>query len=390
MEPLLGSGGAVPRPPPPTEPLRLVVYDDPAAASDAWAWLEALGGTAYQTQRFLLPWITHQAAAARITPRIAIAFDPQERPRLLLPFGTIRRGFLHAVVYLGGRDSNAGLPLAAPDLHLTEDAARGLLRDYAARISPTPDLFQLANQPRAWKAQPNAFALPASHRSPSAAYAATFRGDAEAFLKARDSKAARKKLRSKANHLAEIGTVSVSRAASIVEVRDIVDTFIAQKQARFAARGIDARMTGDHTRAFLEALGSSGALDLYTLRCGGRIAAIYGGLPHRGHWYGLINSFDQAREIARCSPADLLLREIVVDLARRGMKSFDLGIGEARYKSALCDETVDLVDAFVPVSAQGHALALFETARLAAKREIKQRPWAYSLATKLRERTARD
>ena len=73
MELLSGSGGAFPGSPSLTEPLRLVVYDDPAAASDAWAWLEALGGTAYQTQRFLLTWIAHQAAPAGVTPRIAIA-----------------------------------------------------------------------------------------------------------------------------------------------------------------------------------------------------------------------------------------------------------------------------------------------------------------------------
>ena len=92
----------------------------------------------------------------------------------------------------------------------------------------------------------------------------------------------------------------------------------------------------------------------------------------------MITSYDSDPRIARYSPGDLLIRHTLADLGRRDFESFDIGIGEARYKEAVCNETITLVDSIVPVTMPGFVYAKGEAWRLAAKRRIKQTPWAFA------------
>ncbi len=77
---------------------------------------------------------------------------------------------------------------------------------------------------------------------------------------------------------------------------------------------------------------------------------------------GMMTSFDADPEVSRFSPGDLLLHHLVGEQTARGRLSFDLGVGEARYKASICDETIALVETVWPVSLRGHAYALVRTA----------------------------
>lgn len=368
--------------------LRVRVVRTVAEASEAWDALAHTGsGSAYQSRQFLEPWLAHVAPAANIAPRIGLVEDGDGRAIALLPFGIARHGPLRALVYLGGRDSNLNMPLVDPDVAIDQAEASALLRNMARSMSPSPDLFLLANQPRNWNGVRNPFALEKSAPSPSAAFGANFDGDAAAFLAAHESRDARKKLRSKATRLASLGAVAFERA-SPVSASEIVAAFVAQKDARLARRGIAPPFDTDNMRAFFRSLAApaSGtpALEFYILRVGDTIAAIFGGLPYGTHWHGLINSYADDPAIARCSPGDLLLRDTLADLGTRGFQSFDLGIGEARYKAALCDRTIDLVDTIVPVTLGGQMMAGAASLRLVAKRWIKQRPTAMKTVQSVR------
>jgi CelD/BcsL family acetyltransferase involved in cellulose biosynthesis len=94
----------------------------------------------------------------------------------------------------------------------------------------------------------------------------------------------------------------------------------------------------------------------------------------------MFNSFDADAEIAKASPGDLLLQRIIVKACGDGLRRFDLGIGEARYKTALCDEPIALFDAIVPVSVIGAIVARLVSLRQTAKRAIKANPRLYGLA----------
>lgn len=373
--------------------LTLRVVTNVADAASFWDTLAAsAGGSVYQSRRFLEPWITHVAPTLGIVPRLGLVCDSAGAPIAFLPFGALRRGPLQTIVYLGGRDANLNMPLVAAGAMIPCEAVYGLLRDFAKTTSPRADVFVLTNNARHWKGERNPFAPNFATPSPSNAFGATLGNDAAAFLAAHDSRDARKKLRSKAARLATLGDVRVGRALPH-EVATVVETLLAQKQKLFAGRGIDVGLDGAHVTAFLSDLATrpvdAPALDLYVLRVGDTITAVFGGLPHGAHWHGLITSYSMEPAIARCSPGDLLLRALVEDLVRRGMTSFDLGIGEARYKAALCDETVELVDTIVPVTALGRIYASAEKLRLRTKRQVKKTPWAMNAARRMQRFLAR-
>ena len=367
---------------------RVAVFETIADALPDWSRLEAApGGSAYQSRAFALAWLRHLDDGA--APLIVVGYDSADRPAALLPLALVRRGPVRLAVFAGARHSNLNLPLCRPGVCATPQSARSLLQAAARLARRPPDLFLLLNQPRLWNGAPNGFALIDPHAAPSNAYGAVIGADAKGFLERAQSKAARKKLRAKAGKLAEIGVVRVERATDADRARTILSTFIEQKTQRFAGKGKDAGVTGLAARAFYDALATDAAhggpaLDLYALSVDGRIAATYGGLARQGRWHGLFNSIATSPDIARYSPGDLLLRELILDLGARGIEAFDLGVGEARYKAAICDETIELADVALPVTMLGRIWAPVEIARRDLKRRVKQTPWALSFVERMR------
>jgi CelD/BcsL family acetyltransferase involved in cellulose biosynthesis len=88
---------------------------------------------------------------------------------------------------------------------------------------------------------------------------------------------------------------------------------------------------------------------------------------------------------ARQSPGLVLLVDIIRDLADRGMHGFDLGVGEATYKTFFCKETEPLFDSFLPVTALGRLAAITASAGGHVKRQIKQSRVLWNLARTLRQ-----
>ena len=355
----------------------------------AWREIESFGSaSAYQTRGFVLPWLDFVSPTVPARPLLVVGYDQQDRPAVLLPLVTRRRGPLTLAMFAGGKHSNLTLPLLRPGFDLSIADAQRLLATAAASES-RPDLFVLLNQPKDWAGAPNPLAALNARPSPSAAYGAFIGADAESFLKRVDSKDTRKKLRSKANKLAALGEIRFERAETEERARTILSAFVEQKTLRFARKHKDCGFGGVAIRGFLDALaaghgGGAPTLELYALSVGDRIVATYGGLPRARTWHGMINSFSPAPDIARSSPAELLLRHVIRDIGARGFDRFDLGIGESRYKSAITEETIDLVDAVIPATTIGRFGMHVETTRLAAKRWIKRTPWALSFVEQMR------
>ena len=70
-------------------------------------------------------------------------------------------------------------------------------------------------------------------------------------------------------------------------------------------------------------------------------------------------------------------------LGQRDIDRLDLGVGEARYKTTICDDRDDLVDTFFPLTAKGRAYASFSQAKRALKRRIKASPLALKLSLRV-------
>jgi CelD/BcsL family acetyltransferase involved in cellulose biosynthesis len=129
-------------------------------------------------------------------------------------------------------------------------------------------------------------------------------------------------------------------------------------------------------------------VSFFALLCGDRVVATLGGVRQGTRFSGMLTSFTAEPDIARTSPGELLLGEVMALHGAAGFTTFDLGIGEARYKESYCPDVEELFDSLVPVSVRGHLVARLEGLRLQAKRAIKQSPWAWPLAQRVRRARA--
>jgi CelD/BcsL family acetyltransferase involved in cellulose biosynthesis len=368
----------------PSRPFASVeVHAHPRAVIDDWSALAAAAGSPYQSPGWVLPWIETVGAASGVTPFVVVARDADGRAVALLPLGLHRRGGLTVASFLGAKDSNFNMGLFAPGPSWTADAIRALLLDSAAGGSGI-DLFALRNQPLAWEGTANPLAALPQQPSPSFAYKATLEPDADAFLRGRLSRDTRKKVRQKLNRLRALGPVSLAEARTRGEAADLLDAFTTQRRLRNVASGIPTdELAG--LRGFLDrTVGGDGPVTLYGLRCGERIVATLAGTRAQNRFCGMLTSFDADPEIARTSPGELLLSEVIKVHCAAGYTTFDLGVGEARYKESYCPEVEPLFDSLVGVTPRGRAFAWAEAGRLHVKRTIKQSSWAWPLAQRLR------
>lgn len=365
------------------------VFTDLDAVEALWRGLEADPAClATPYQRF--DWVRAYAGAT-IAPealRIVVLRDAAGRPRILMPLVVARTRGVTIARGLGDDHANYHLPLFA-----ARDAAAVPAEDVIAALCQIGrasgiDLYALGHQPRTWDGAVNPVAI-RGEAFPSDGYGMMLGPDPESTLKRAFSADARKKLRSKEKRLVEAhGPVAYRTAADRAEAERYLAAFYAQKAARFAAMGIDDPYADPAIRAFLAAAtdGERPAVEIHALvlEATGRVLATFGGAVDGARYSGMMTAFDADPEIARFSPGDLLLHHLVRDQTARGRRAFDLGVGEARYKASICDETIPLVAVMLPVTLRGHVYGLVATRLTRLKRRIKRDPRLFALAGRLR------
>ena len=120
---------------------------------------------------------------------------------------------------------------------------------------------------------------------------------------------------------------------------------------------------------------------------GDRIVATFGALSAGDRLSGLFLSHDCDPEIARSSPGELIVHAMVREAIARGLKTLDLGVGEARYKDDACEAEEELFDSAFAVTPLGGVAALAFKAKQSAKRRIKRSPRLLAFAKRLRAAT---
>lgn len=370
---------------------RISVEGDIAALEAEWRGLESTAlVTPYQAYDWVRPFVETVGRAERMQFRFARVLDGSGATLALLPLVVTRRHGTRFAEFIGGKHANYHMGLYRPEFAqaLGDEAAGALLREIGAAIGGI-DALVFINQPVSWQGIANPTARLAAGASPSRAYKlALQQGDCEGTLRRSMSKHARKKLTTKRNRFAEFGTSELVRAQSEPEIERILDAFLAQKAARFAQMGLPDPFADPAIRAFLRqaASGSPGRapiVELYSLDLQGRSVATYVGAVQGARFSGMATSFDLDSEAARTSPGEILLVELIRLKCHAGIAMFDLGVGEARYKTTICDDQDDLVDTFLPLTGKGRAYARFSQAKRALKRRIKASPVALKLAQRV-------
>jgi CelD/BcsL family acetyltransferase involved in cellulose biosynthesis len=370
---------------------RVVAGSDLAALEADWRALETSAlVTPYQSYDWVRPFVATIGQAEDMDFRFIRVEDSLGRLLALFPLVITRRLGTRFAEFIGGKHANYHMALYRPDFAEALDAAatQVLLREIGAAIGGIDALF-LINQPTAWQGIANPPAMLAAGQSPSRAYKLALEpGNGEGTLRRSMSKHARKKLTTKRNRFAEFGPSELVQARSDAEIARVLDAFLAQKAARFAQMGLPDPFAVPAIRTFLRegALGQSGrppAIELYSLDLAGRSVATYVGAVQGERFSGMATSFDLGSETARTSPGEILLVELIKRKCQAGFSMFDLGVGEARYKTTICDDSDELVDTFFPLTAKGRAYAGYSQAKRALKRRIKASPLALKAAQRV-------
>jgi CelD/BcsL family acetyltransferase involved in cellulose biosynthesis len=364
-----------------------ITHDLAAIAAD-WRELEARAlVTPYQALGWIAPFVETVGAAHRQDFRHVVLRDAGELAQAILPLVITRRSGIRFAEFIGGKHANYHMGLYAPGFAAALDPAttRAMLAEIGAGIGGL-DGFIFVNQPVEWQGVANPTALLAAGPSPSGAYKlALMQHDCEGTLKRAMSTHARKKLKNKRNRFAGFGASALVRAVAPDEIERIIDAFLAQKAVRFAAMGVPDPFAEPGLRDFLRdaatiRLDEPPALELYSLDVEGRSVATYVGAVQGQRFSGMATSFDMDSEIAKTSPGEILLVDLIKLKCQEGIRVFDLGVGEARYKTTICDDRDELVDTFLPLTAKGRAYAWFSRAKRVAKRRIKGSPLALKVA----------
>lgn len=387
---LAGAAAAQTRP----DVVARVVVHDLAGVENLWRQFEATAvATPYQRFDWIAAFSDTIGQAEGTRTLAAVAYDHCGKPTILLPLTVRRSHGLRTASILGGKHANYHMPLYEPAALAGLDTATVLrfLRLVADDIGGL-DAFLFINQPIKWRGAANPFALLRGGPSPSDGYKIELDGEAaQRIIRG----AAHKNLRRKEKRLATMGAVSYVQAATAAEAEAVLAAFLAHKKERFRDVGIDNPFDGPAAEAFLlkactaRIEEAKPPIELFALKTGERIVAVIGGVADEQRFSDMIISFDADPEVSRSSPGHLLIVEVMRIMARRGIATFDLGVGEAHYKTIFCDSAEPLVDACVPVTAKGAAYAAAASSARAAKRFVKQTPWAWRMAQLARARIAR-
>ena len=367
-------------------------YRDLAAVEALWRGIESdpgALGTPYQRFDWVAAFLAGEFGAdeerQREALRIIVLRHATGPVRLILPLTCRReRGTVVARV-VGGSHANFQMPLFASREATAldgEDVVEALRK---AGAETGIDAFVLGYQPRFWDGAANPL-VARSEPAASDAYGLLLGPDAETTIKRIFSADARKKLRAKEKKLVEaVGPVAFRVASTPAEVGGFLNAFYRQKAARLAASGIVDPYGLQSIRRFLaQGSGAQGTGSLAEGRtieiCAlvgvedGRVYATFAGAVDAIRYSGMMTSFDQDPALARFSPGEILLQHLVRYQAEQGRRAFDLGVGEARYKASICDETIELREVSIPVSVRGWVVTAHAVAYGRMKRRIKRHP----------------
>lgn len=370
---------------------RFEIFDDLSSVEPLWRRLEGddVVKTPYQSFDLLTSWQRHVGTPAGVTPYIVVGFDA-DRPAFLWPLGRKRIGPLSVVSFLGGKHANFNFALWRRDIveDITADDIRAVLAQIGSGYQA--DILNLLRQPRSWEGFANPLALLPHQPSPSDSLRLTITARGEEQIKRTLSSTMRGQLRSKERRLQKLANYRHVRATTPDEVDRLLNAFFPLKATHMKAQALPNIFGEPCHEAFLRDICHQGLaagnplIEIHTIEGGGELLALFGGVNDGRRSSGMFNTYTLS-DNARQSPGLVLLINVIADLADRGVQSFDLGVGEAKYKTFFCKESEPLFDSFLPLTPLGKLAAVAASTGGHVKRKIKQSNALSTLVRTLRQ-----
>jgi CelD/BcsL family acetyltransferase involved in cellulose biosynthesis len=358
--------------------------------ADAEKEWRALEGTAilspYQRYDWMRCWQDTAGAAQGVKPLIVIAFDRRGEPVALMPLG--HTGSRRAR-FLGGKHANFNFGPWPRQNRIGRSDLDAMLCA-VARHEPHLAVLELINQPEAWGGMPNPLLDYAHQPSPSPAHRLTLGSRGEQVLKRQLSANLRGKLRNRERKLAAFPDYRFFIASTPAEVDRCLEAFFRQKANQFAAEGIENVFAEPGAETFFRAACLAGLesgrplIEIFAVEGNGEVLGLFAGTGD-GERISMMISSHAGGDYSRNSPGLIALAHCISTVADRGYAMFDLGVGDASYKTSFCDGIDTLFDSFLPLNASGQILARALAVRNATKRVIKNNPTLWRAAQAIRQ-----
>lgn len=370
---------------------RVETFDSFAAAERDWRAFESPAQIATPYQRFDLvnAWQNTVGVEIGAKPFVAIAYDAEKRPVMVLPLATRSIGPCSIACFPGGKHSNFNMALWHREFAATatRDDVLRILSQLAAR-APGIDVLALNQQPFDWNGVRNPFAFLPYQLSINECPLLTIDPKTEPSAWIGSS---RRKLNGKERKLQALPGYRQIVASTEADVTRLLDAFFAIKPLRMAEQKIKNVFAEPGTETFIRQACLTGlaegkpAIEIHAIECDAEVIAVFAGVGD-GHRFSTMFNTYTLSDTARHSPGLVLLRNIIDHRIGLGYSSFDCGIGTDDYKLHFCKERQPLFDSFLPLTITGHiaATALSTDARI--KRSVKQSPIAMKLLQSLRQR----
>ena len=374
------------------EVARIAIFDNFSDAEFPWRQLEGTGGVYSPYQRFdwVALWHHHVSRHRGTSPFLVAGFDTFGEPLFLWPFARDKLGPLNVALYFGDKHATINMALWRRDFAASLGASD--LRAILARVGQEKtgvDLLVLLNQPLRWNGIDNPFALLPHMRAGEDNFCLSLNGSGQDVLAAQLSGSMRSRLRNKERKLERLAGYRYARAAKPEEVDRLLDQFFLQKAVKLKAIGAPNVFAEAGVEAFLRAschhglASGSPLVELNVLEGDGELLALFSGLHDGRRFTSNFNSHTLS-EHSRFSPGLILLQHFIADCANRGFEKFDIGPGEAGYKSFFCREFEPIFDSILPLSSQGKMAVLPLRAASWTKTKIKRSRLLWPLANAVR------
>jgi CelD/BcsL family acetyltransferase involved in cellulose biosynthesis len=376
---------------------RVEVFEDMMSAEPFWRRLEVGRSLATPYQRFdlLSAWQYHVGARTGVTPFIVVGFDDADEPLFILPFGRAQKGLLKVAQFLGSKHANFNVGLWRRDYLATIGTRE--LRDIFDRLTARGhdlDLVALFSQPLTWDGVANPFSLLPHQASVDMSARLSMDHATKDAINDGLSPSMRSRLRAKERKLQNLAGYRYLQAATDEDVDRLLDGFFALKSTHMASQGLGNVFAEAGVAEFLREAchrrlpGGRRLIEIHALEGGGEVLALFGTTVDDYRFSSMFNTYTLG-ENARHSPGLVLLMHMIAECAARGLRSFDIGVGRAHYKSFFCREPEPLFDTFLPLTLRGRLGAAAFGAAFAAKRVIKQNRTLWGAVQALRRVRAR-
>jgi CelD/BcsL family acetyltransferase involved in cellulose biosynthesis len=374
--------------------IRLSVHTDIAAIEGDWRDFQARAdGTVFQTYEWLSTWQRHIGARRDTRPAIVIGRDARGEIMLLFPLAVERTRLARQLTWLGSELCDYNAPLLVPEFALHVSLARfeQLWADVLARLRRHPglgfDLVHLDQMPAVVGSQPNPLLHLGATHHPNHAYVVSL-GDSWETLYSKRSASTRRHDRAKRKKLAQHGELVCVHASGTAEIAGTLETLIDQKTRWFAEVGVSNMFARPGCREFFFDIATNPETRHIThvsrLDAGRETLAANLGLTFGDRFYYVLTSYDRDSELAKFGPGGALLHDLLRHAIDRGLRKFDLSVGNERYKREWCDTELDLYDHTAIATVRGACAALPLMTARRVKLWIKSKPAVWNAFRKAR------